>query len=314
MRIIFLGTGAASPTPRRNVSGLAIRSLKHGYWWMFDCGEGTQHRVLRTSLALPSLTHIFLSHLDGDHCFGLPGLLLSRALQGGEGPMQLYGFRPLKSWIETTLSATSSHLSYDLDIHAVHDGLVCEIDNFRIECQFFRHRGPTAAYAITEAAHEGHFKAEKAQELGIPFGPLYGKLKRGETIQLPDGREFHGRDFIEPPRPGRKITVVGDIAADQVALPLAEGSDVLIHEATFLERLDGDLALKTGHSTAASAGRTAREAGAKTLVLSHISPRYDAPDAAANPSDLKEEAQREHPGGKVIVARDLMEMTLPVPK
>ena len=107
MRIIFLGTGAASPTPRRNVSGLAIRSLKHGYWWLFDCGEGTQHRLLRTSLGLPKLSNIFLTHLDGDHCFGLPGLLLSRALQGGDDALDLYGFRPLRGWIDATLAATS---------------------------------------------------------------------------------------------------------------------------------------------------------------------------------------------------------------
>ena len=314
MRIIFLGTGAASPTPRRNVSGLAIRSLKHGYWWLFDCGEGTQHRLLRTSLGLPKLSNIFLTHLDGDHCFGLPGLLLSRALQGGDDALDLYGFRPLRGWIDATLAATSSHLPYALSIHAVREGRVCSIDNFTIECQFFRHRGPTAAYAVIEEPHEGHFKIEEAQALGIPPGPLYGQLKRGETIVLPDGRQFHGKDFVEPPRLGRKITVVGDIAMDQVAMPLAADSDVLIHEATFSERLDRDLAQKTGHSTAASAGRTAREAGAKTLVLTHISPRYDAPNAEAGPEDLREEAQREHPDGKVLVARDLMEMTLPVPE
>ena len=280
---------------------------------MFDCGEGTQHRLLKSTLTLSNLTHIFLTHLDGDHCFGLPGLLLSRALQGGETPLEVHGFRPMRKWIETTLAATGSRLPYELSLHAVKEGLVCDLDDLRIECQFFKHRGPTAAYSIIEAPHEGHFKLEKAQECGIPPGPLYGQLKSGESITLDDGRTFHGQDFIGLPRPGRKITVVGDIADDQMALPLAENADVLIHEATFLERTDAELARKTGHCTAASAGRTARRAEAKTLILTHISPRYDAPGAEAAAEDLCEEAQREHPDGCVMVAKDLLKVDLPVP-
>ena len=130
MQIVFLGTGAASPTIRRNVSSLAVRFLKHGYWWMFDCGEGTQHRLLKSTLTLPKLNRIFLTHLDGDHCFGIPGVLLSRALQGGKEPLDLFGFRPLEKWINTTLSATGSRLSYDLFVHAVREGQVMQADEF----------------------------------------------------------------------------------------------------------------------------------------------------------------------------------------
>lgn len=314
MKIVFLGTGSASPTLRRNVSAMGVRFLQQGNWWLFDCGEGTQHRLLRSPLTLARMDRIFLTHLDGDHCFGLPGLLLSRALQDVDLPLDVYGFRPLQDWLEATFKATGSRTGYDLIVHPVREGLVCETKTLRVECQFLRHRGPTAAYAIIEAPHEGHFKVDKAKELGVPSGPLYGRLKRGETITLDDGRRVDGKELVEPARPGRKITVVGDIAHDQVAMPLAEGSDVLVHEATFLNELDGDLARKTGHSTAADAGRTARLAGAKTLILTHISPRYDAKDTPGSIADLQAEAQREHPDGEVLVAQDLMEFDLPTPE
>ena len=180
MKITFLGTSSATPTRRRNVSALAFQPDQRSEWWLFDCGEGTQHQVLRAPVTLPRLRRIFITHLHGDHCFGLPGLLASRALQGAPEPVDLYGPRGINDFIASIRRACGLHLPYTLTIHEVAQGVIFEDDEFVIRAVAVVHAGQTYSHIIDEKPQAGRFRIEEAKALSLPPGPLYGRLKRGE--------------------------------------------------------------------------------------------------------------------------------------
>jgi ribonuclease Z len=289
--VIFLGTGSGAPTTKRNVSAIALWFIQRGKWWLFDCGEGTQHQLQRTPLRLSGLEKVFLTHLHGDHLFGLIGLLASRSLRGGAlSPVQLYGPPGLAQYVEAVMSVSPVHLQYPLSIQTVEAGKVFEDDTLEVSCAAVSHRIPAFAYALTEKPTAGAFRSTLAKEAGIPPGPLYGRLKRGETIRLANGRVFRGEDFVGPAQPGRKIVFSGDTAPCEALISLARGADVLIHEATYAQK-HLELAKRSAHSTAAGAAGIAREAQVRRLILTHFSPRYDDPEADVTLETLLSEAR-----------------------
>ncbi|MBX6353800.1 MAG: ribonuclease Z [Thermoflavifilum sp.] len=275
MRAVFLGTSAGLPTTERNVTSIVLDlTAERGKLWMFDCGEGTQHQVLRMPVKLSRLEFIFITHLHGDHAFGLPGLLSTRSFQAPGVPLHIFGPPGVARWVHTALEVSGSHLSYPLDVTEITEaGEVFSDAQFRIECAWLVHPLPCLGYRITEADGPGSLKADALHALGIPPGPLYSRLKQGESVTLPDGRVIHGADFLEPPRPGRIVTILGDTAPCNEAVHLATGADLLVHEATFAAA-EAESAHAFGHSTSVGAADTARRAGARRLVLTHISARY----------------------------------------
>ncbi|MFE4709482.1 MULTISPECIES: ribonuclease Z [unclassified Paenibacillus] len=292
MEIYFLGTNAGVPTLQRNVTSIALRLMEERRsFWMFDCGEGTQHQVLRSPLRLGKLEKIFITHLHGDHLFGLPGLISSRGYQGGTAPLTVYGPPGLKDYLEISLSVSQSRIPYKLEIVEHTGGVVFEDASFRVEAGLLEHRIDSYGYRVTEKDSPGSLNTERLLGYGLKPGPLYGKLKKGEAVTTPDGLVIQPADVVNEPKRGRIVTVLGDTRPCEEALRLSLDADLMIHEATFAHDL-AEMAHQYHHSTARQAAETARDAGARSLLLTHFSSRYISFDELA---PLQEEAQAVFP-------------------
>lgn len=289
MQITFLGTSSGVPTRSRNVSSVAVRLPQRSEVWLFDCGEGTQHQILRSEIKISQIRRIFITHLHGDHIFGLMGLLASCGLAGSVDRIDIYGPAGLKEYLESSSRYSQTHFSYPIEVHQIRPGVVYEDDEFLVKCGRLEHRVTAFGYRVEEKDRPGRFDVEKAKALGIPFGPLYGKLKRGETIALEDGRRVRGVDLCGPVEPGRKIAYCTDTIFCEEAVELAREVDVLIHEATFSHQ-DAQLAIDRLHSTSTMAAQVALAAGVKQLMMTHFSPRY-APGNDIQLDDLRQEAR-----------------------
>jgi ribonuclease Z len=275
VEIVFLGTGAGMPTKERNVSAIVLNLLmEHDAFWLFDCGEGTQHQILHSAVKLSKMNKIFITHLHGDHLFGLPGLLSSRAHAGGESPMTIYGPTGLKAFIEHCLTISESRLSYELEIiEFEQDGVLFSDDRFRVEVALLKHRIASYGYRVVELDQPGKLNIEKLQAWQIKPGPIYARIKQGEHIQLADGKWINGSDFVGPAIHGRIVVILGDTQYCEATVRLAEGADVLVHEATFAKDRQ-ELALAYDHATTVDAARTASEACVHSLIMTHLSSRY----------------------------------------
>ncbi|SFI32273.1 ribonuclease Z [Paenibacillus sp. UNC496MF] len=275
MQLTFLGTSAGRPTRTRNVTSIAL-SLPEPQcgFWLFDAGEGTQHRMLGSRFKLNKLERIFMTHLHGDHLYGLPGLLSSRSYFEGAAKLDIFGPPGLKRYLDTVFELTGVHLGYELNVVEIAEGIVLEDERHIVEAAELQHRLPCFGYRITERPQHGPLNLKRLAELGVPAGPLYGKLKRGEDVTLECGRTIAAADVVGKPQPGRVVTILGDTRPCDNAVRLARGADLLVHEATFAVGLE-EKAAAYGHSTFGQAAETARAAGAKRLVVTHFSSRYD---------------------------------------
>ncbi|CAI8784537.1 MULTISPECIES: ribonuclease Z [Bacillus] len=277
MEFVFLGTGAGVPSKGRNVSAIALQLLEErGETWLFDCGEATQHQILHTSVRPRRIEKIFITHLHGDHIFGLPGLLGSRSFQGGTTPLTVYGPKGIKQFIEVALSVSTTHVKYPLKIVEItEEGIVFEDKQFHVETKRLSHGVECFGYRIVEKDIQGHLLVEKLLEAGVKPGPIFKRLKDGEVVELEDGRVLHGKDFIGPPQKGRIITILGDTRYCEASRILAQDADILVHEATFAAA-DEIQAHDYFHSTTEQAASIALQANVKRLILTHISSRYQA--------------------------------------
>ncbi|MDQ0194864.1 ribonuclease Z [Paenibacillus wynnii] len=278
MELYFLGTNAGIPTLQRNVTSIVLRLLEERRsYWMFDCGEGTQHQVLKSPLRLGKLEKLFITHMHGDHLFGLPGLISSRGYQGGTSPLTVYGPPGIKAYLETSLSLSQSRIPYKLEIIEHTGGLIFEDEGFRVEAGLLEHRIDSYGYRIVEKDSPGSLDTELLKAKGLKPGPLYGKLKKGFDVMTEDGETIHAVDVLSQPKRGRVITILGDTRPCPGALPLSLDADLLLHEATFAQDLT-DMAHQYYHSTALQAAECAKEAGAHKLLLTHFSSRYSSFD------------------------------------
>ncbi len=307
MELQFLGTGAGSPSKARNVTCTALKTGgKSNEVWLFDCGEATQHQILRTNIRPGKIRRIFITHLHGDHIFGLPGLLSSRSFLGGaDEPLFLYGPAGIRRFVESALEVSQTQLSYPINFQEfVSDGLILDDGEFTVRAFGLAHSLPSFAYRIEEKERAGGLQMDRLRELGIPSGPLLGRLKNGETVTLDDGRRIDGKEYLSPPRKGRIIAVFGDTKPCPSALAAAEGADVLVHEATFAAG-DEAMAEKVFHSTVSDAANLAAEAGVKRLYLTHISARYAD---EAQRLMLERQAQNIFPASKVVGDFDVFDI------
>jgi ribonuclease Z len=293
VQVTFLGTSAGVPTRACNVAGIALRLPQRAEWWLFDCGEATQHQLLKSDLSISQLTRIFITHLHGDHLFGLPGLLATKKLSGSGAPIHIYGPVGLEQFMRACWQLTRSPAAFDVFIHTIENGEVYVDDEFKVSCRMVQHRVPAFGYRVAEKERAGRFRVAEALALGIPEGPLFAQLKRGETITLVDGRRFDGATLCEPPQAGRSLAYSGDTTFCDDMIELAKDADMLIHEATFADA-ELELARRSYHSTALMAAQVAAQAHAKQLILTHISPRYFA-DKEIQPDDLLREARAVFP-------------------
>ena len=308
MQVTFLGTSSGVPTRARNVSAVALRLPQRAEMWLFDCGEGTQHQFLRSDLRLSQLRRIFITHMHGDHVFGLPGLLASLGLAGNcRSGIDLYGPDPLDNFLNGVLRTSSTRIGYPLQVHRVRPAaesgsILFEDDEFVVRCTPLTHRVPAYAYRVEQKPLAGRFDVERARKLGIPPGPVYAQLKRGKRVTLDDGRVIDGQDLCGPERPGVSVVYCTDTVFCEAAVHLAQGADLLIHEATFAHD-EAEMAFQRQHSTSTMAAQTAAEAKVGQLVLTHLSPRY-VPGNPVTPDDLLNEARAIFPN--TVIARDFM--------
>jgi ribonuclease Z len=289
---------------------VALRPAQRGEVWLFDCGEGTQHQLLRSDLNISQITRIFITHMHGDHVLGLMGLLATCGMTAHARGIDIYGPRPIADYVREVSRRTQFQTNYPLEVHEVKDGLIFEDDEYTVACAQLKHRLTAFGYRVEEKDRPGHFDVERAKEQGIPPGPLYGNLKRGERVTLPDGRTFEGSDFLGPDQKGRVVAYCTDTTYCRSAVELALGADLLIHEATFAEADEG-LAVRSTHSTAAMAARVASEAGARKLLITHFSPRY-FPGNQTEPEDLLREARAVFPPTEM--ARDFLSVEVERPE
>lgn len=275
MELLFLGTGSGVPSKQRNVSSLALKLLDEiNSIWLFDCGEATQHQILKTTLKPRKISKIFITHMHGDHIFGLPGFLSSRSFQGGESQVTIYGPPGIKGYVLSSLKYSGTYVQYPLEfVEFDQMGLLFEEGPFKVYVDRLQHGVPSFGFRIEEADHEGTLNAAKLKELNIPPGPIYARIKNKETIELEDGRIIDGADFVGPKQKGRIVTILGDTVKHPNSLALAQNADVLVHEATFAPG-DEALARQYNHSTSMQAAQIAKEAGVKQLLLNHFSSRY----------------------------------------
>lgn len=275
MEILFLGTGAGIPAKLRNVTSIALKLLEErGAIWLFDAGEATQHQILHTNIKPRRIEKIFITHLHGDHIYGLPGLLSSRSFQGGDSQVTVYGPKGIREFIKVSLSVSQTFLKYPLNIVEVEEGSIFEDSEWVVEARLLEHGIPSYGYRIIEKDKPGMLLADKLIEAGIKPGPIYKRIKNGETIQLEDGRKLDSNEFLGRPKKGRIIAILGDTRYCENAVNLAENADLLIHEATF-SKGEEQLAFEYFHSTTQQAAEIARKAKVKQLYMTHISARYD---------------------------------------
>ncbi|OCG20918.1 ribonuclease Z [Gilliamella sp. wkB108] len=279
MNLTFLGTSAGSPTSERNVSSIILDLLQErGKIWLFDCGEATQMQMQKAKYSLAKLEMIFLTHLHGDHLFGLPGVLTSRSLLQNQSPLTLIGPKGIKEFIETVTRVSYSWLTYPLNIIEIeHDDTVFEDKQFCIKARQLEHRVPCFGYRIIEKERPASLNIDKLKQDNISSGPLYAQLKQGKTVTLEDGRVINGLDYLGDAKPSRKLAILGDTIPCQSSIELAEDVDILVHEATQEDILQ-DKATERGHSTTVQAATIAKQAKTKRLIITHISPRYSLKD------------------------------------
>jgi ribonuclease Z len=279
MKLTFLGTSAGSPTAQRNVSSIVLDvRQERGRLWLFDCGETTQMQMQKAKFSLSKLEILFLTHLHGDHLFGLPGVLTSRSLMQNQSSLILVGPKGIKQFIETVIEISDSWLTYPLNIIELEkDCTVFEDNLFRVEAKLLQHRVPCFGYRIIEKDLPATLNIDKLKQDNIEIGSLYSDLKKGKTIILDDGQLINGLDYLSQIKKGRKLAILGDTIPCEASIELAKDVDVLVHEAT-QEHALADKAIARGHSTTTHAATIAKQANAKKLIMTHISPRYSLHD------------------------------------
>jgi ribonuclease Z len=303
LSVTFLGTSAARPTVERNVSGLAVR--REGETLLFECGEGTQRQMMRYGVSF-ALSEIFFTHFHADHFLGVIGLIRTLGLQMRPEPLYLYGPKGAKKVLGEAMKLGVERVPFPVEIVEVKAGDAIretgngKRDGYEIRVFGTEHGGGSVGYALREFERRGRFDVEKAKAAGIPEGPLWGKLSKGEAIELADGRRLTADGFVGAKRAGRLVVFTGDTRPSASVVDAAQGADLLIHEATFGEE-EKDRAKDTGHSTAREAAQVALAAKVKQLVLCHVSARY-----SISADELVKEAKEVFPN--VMVAKDGLEV------
>jgi len=270
LRATFLGTSSSRPTVRRNVASLAIQ--REGDSFLFDCGEGTQRQMMRFGVGF-SVRDIFITHLHADHYLGLPGLLRTLSLQGREEELVVWGPEGSETILRATIELGGDRLQFPVPVRELPAGEAVRYEGFSIRTFLVEHTSTSVGLALVEDTRLGHFDAETAIRLGVPEGPAFGRLHRGEDVRLDDGALVRASDVVGPARPGRTLVYSGDTRPCESTVQAATGADLLIHEATFSED-EGRRAHDTRHSTAREAATVAARAGVRKLILTHFSARF----------------------------------------
>jgi ribonuclease Z len=294
----FLGTAASRPTVERNVSSIAV--VREGETILVDCGEGTQRQMMRYGISF-NLGDILFTHYHADHVLGVVGLLRTLQLQGRTEPLRLWGPAGLGKLVRLAGDFGGERWGFAVEATELEPGAAIKRPGYEIVSFPVDHRGARAfGYALVEETRLGRFNPDLARALGVPEGPLWGRLHRGQTVVLDDGRTIDGSTLVGPSRPGRRIAITGDTRPADSTVVAAANADLLVHEATFADE-EQTRAAETGHSTAREAAMVAARAGVRRLIITHFSARY-----TRDSTDLEREAREVFPA--TSCARDGLEI------
>ena len=307
MRLTFLGTAAGLPSKDRNVTALILAKDDSKEWCLIDCGEGTQHQLLSSRYTLKNLQAIFITHIHGDHMFGLPGLITSTSMQGRTEPLAICAPEGVESFVRHALAcAAVTHLPFELVFHRSDDENFSHITrDFSVTSHPLSHRVPCFAYGFEEHPEQKQLSQEKLEQLNVPRGPLWGKLQRGEAVTLDDGRIISSDEVREPPAKSRFIVIGGDNDTPELLHDVLTKADLLVHEATFSTPVREKVGGQWMHSTPAQVGEAAEKAGVKHVILTHFSNRYQTRPHPGQfgVEELRQEAQAVF-SGTVTLATD----------
>ena len=312
-KVIFLGTGGGMPTTVRNVASVAL-VFGNGDFWLFDCGEGTQQQLQRADLKISKLKKIFISHLHGDHLFGLPGLLATRGLQGIRSKIKIFGPAGMDHYLKKCFDYSRTYIPYQYLIYPIQKKnfltkkILWKKEDYSVFCAVLNHQIDSFGYAVLERKVKRNIMVDQLKKIGIFPGPIYKDIKEKCEIILKDGQILKTADFVKESLMTRKICYCGDTMFCQNAVILARDADLLIHEATFSsqEKIEAN---KSFHSTIEDAVKVAQAARVKKLALNHISPRYQN-----LPGDLEtrikhwQRVAEKHP--EIVLAEDFLEIKI----
>lgn len=301
LQVTFLGTAGTAPSAHRNPSAVLVS--REGELLLFDCGEGTQQQMMRAKTGMKALSTICVTHFHGDHILGIPGILMTFAFQERQEPLWIVGPRGTQRLVETLATLGGFEVNFPLKAVELQPGEKLERDGYEIVAFKTEHTGRSMGYVLVDPPRPGKFDRPKALSLGVPEGPLFGKLQRGQAVALKDGRTVRPEEVLGPPRPGRRVVYTGDTRPCDATVEASRGADLLIHDGTLASDM-ADWAREAKHSTAAEAAEVAKRAAVHRLVLTHISTRYEE-----NPAALLGEARRVFP--ETVIARELMAMEVP---
>ncbi|ART83752.1 MBL fold metallo-hydrolase [Oceanisphaera profunda] len=309
MELLFLGTSAGTPTKSRNVTGLALRKVDAKPWILVDCGEATQHRILRAPISLHRLQAICITHLHGDHCYGLPGLLASASLMGRTAPLTIIGPKELPEWVRITLQLTQVTLGYELDfIDVASLTAPVALDDFLVSTIPLSHRVACFAYQFVETYVLRKLDKAKLLADGIESGEVWGQLLRGETATFPDGRIINSESsreaYLLPTRPPHTVIIAGDNDNPALLAHSAQSAQLLVHEATYTQDIADKVGAEAQHSSAKMIAEFAQAVALPNLILTHFSPRYRNGGKGHTIHEIEQEA-RQHYGGTLFLAQDL---------
>jgi ribonuclease Z len=303
MEILFLGTSSGTPTKTRNVSALALRPPQTKAWYLVDCGECTQHQLLHAPLSLLDLAAIFITHIHGDHCYGLPGLLASAGMLNRTQPLTIAGPPAVRHFVEGVMETTQLRLPYPVEYIDVEKiSAMRQFAEVEVQSTALSHRVPSYGYSFSEKGIRGKLDALKLKQDGIPPGPVWNRIQQGQNAVLPNGHAVTADNYLLPPRKPRKIIVGGDNDTPALLAAQAVDADVLIHEATYTEAVLEKVGAAPQHSSAKQVAQFAQEAGIPNLVLTHFSPRYH--EQKGETLALLEAEARSFYRGRLFLAND----------
>lgn len=301
--VFSLGTSGMMPLPGRFLTSALVR--REGELFLFDCGEGTQVSLKMLNLRWKQISSIFISHMHADHVTGLPGLLMLSSQVDRTEPLTIYGPARLADYIESSRKILDMYINYEIRCIPVEPGVIAECDEYHINCFPLKHTKQCFGYSIVEKERPGAFSVERALELRVPKGPLWGKLQRGEDVMNSDGVVIHPSDVLGEKRSGRKFSFVTDTMYFPEIADYVYGSDILFCEAMFSDDLEAD-AREKKHMTASQAAMCARDGEVGMLCLQHYSPRYSDRELKI----LGEEAKAIFPS--TVLTRDRMSFDIPL--
>ncbi|MCS7126058.1 MAG: ribonuclease Z [Aigarchaeota archaeon] len=302
LRLTFLGTGGGTPSISRGLPSISINFS--GELILFDCGESTQRQMMKAGVGFKSKFTIFLTHLHGDHVLGIPGLLYTLSMLDRRDPIVIYGPRGVEEFVEMFKMTRYGKIQFKVEARRVREGLVHESRDYVVEAIRSNHTIESFCYMFREKDRIGKMNVEYLESIGLPRGPLWGKLQKGESVEW-GGREIKPEEAVGPPRRGRRIVYTGDTTPDDKIVEFARDVDILIHDSTFDSSFEKEAA-EQGHSTSIQAAEVAKRAHVKRLYLFHISPRYDR-----NPEKLLLEAIKIFP--ETYLAEDFLSYLVPYP-